>query len=118
MEEDWKKLIVVDCCQGAGSTGEAALKLGCMYIGNDIDPEMVEVCDHRFKEFSKWQEKPPSFHVGEWRKKVNWGIFASQIQVEDDIVEVEEEEEGTFFKLFTFILINNISLRKHLWRKG
>ena len=113
-ETEWSKLIVVDCCDGSGSAGEAALKLGCMYIGNDIDPDMGGVVDHRLKGYKAWQEKPPSFWIAEWRKKITWSIFGAQVPSELDIIEVEEDEEGIFFFLIFFHFNNNFSQRVHL----
>lgn len=91
----WEKLVVVDLTQGSGTTGEAALKLRARYIGNDIDPEMAEVCNSRLSKYKEWQEKPTCFYIEEWKKQVNWNIFSkvrpSRVGV------VDEENEGMFY---------------------
>ncbi|MBN4050260.1 DNA modification methylase [Desulfobulbus sp. AH-315-M07] len=42
--------LVLDPCCGSGTTGAAALKLGCKFIGLDIDPEAVKVARARLAE--------------------------------------------------------------------
>ena len=110
--EVWSKLIVVDLTQGAGSTGEAALKLGCLYIGNDIDPDMKSVCNERFKNYKEWQAKPPSFWIEEWRKDVGWDLFTKGTPVsEEEIVEVDEEKEGIYTYMSLGLFYINIILK-------
>ena len=107
--EVFSKLIVVDLTQGTGSTGEAALKLGCLYIGNDIDPDMKSVCDERFKNYKEWQAKPPSFWIDEWRKDVGWDLFTKGTPVsEEEVVEVDEEKEGIYIYMHLALLYINI----------
>lgn len=40
-------ILVFDPFSGSGTTGIAALKLGCSYIGFEIDPEQVEASNER-----------------------------------------------------------------------
>ena len=42
-----KEVVVLDPFSGSGSTGLAALQLGCTYIGFEIDPEQVRESKHR-----------------------------------------------------------------------
>ena len=46
-----KDVIVLDPFSGSGTTGLAALRLGCSYIGFEIDPEQVEASNERLSEF-------------------------------------------------------------------
>lgn len=39
--------VVLDSCMGSGTTGVAAVKLGRMFIGIEVDPEMFEIADRR-----------------------------------------------------------------------
>lgn len=43
--------IVLDCFNGVGSTGEAALKLGRKYIGIEIDKKFVEATKKRLEKY-------------------------------------------------------------------
>ncbi|WP_440958459.1 DNA-methyltransferase [Oceanicaulis sp. LC35] len=45
-----KDVIVFDPFSGSGTTGIAALKLGCSYIGFEIDPEQVVASNERMKQ--------------------------------------------------------------------
>jgi len=87
--------VVVDFTQGSGSTGEAALKLGCKYIGSDIDQEVEDECLERLNHYEEWQQKPPCFWLEEWRKEINWAIF-TKVKTPQDVAEVTEEQEGIF----------------------
>ena len=110
--EVWSKLIVVELTQGTGSTGEAALKLGCLYIGNDVDPDMKPVCDERFKNYKEWQAKPPSFWIDEWRKDVGWDLFTKGTPVsEEEVVVVDEEKEGIYTYMSLGLFYINIILK-------
>ena len=42
-------MVVLDPFSGSGTTGIAALRLGCSYIGFEIDPEQVEASNERLK---------------------------------------------------------------------
>jgi 2-polyprenyl-3-methyl-5-hydroxy-6-metoxy-1,4-benzoquinol methylase len=39
--------LIVDPCCGGGTTGEAALRHGCRFIGIDVDPNAIEVTRKR-----------------------------------------------------------------------
>jgi DNA modification methylase len=41
------EVVVLDPFSGSGTTGIAALKLDCSYVGFEIDPEQVEASNHR-----------------------------------------------------------------------
>lgn len=43
-------VVVLDPFSGSGTTGVAALKLGCSYVGFEIDPEQVEASNNRLQE--------------------------------------------------------------------
>ena len=43
-------LVVLDPFSGSGSTGIAALQLGCTYVGFEIDPEQVTESQHRLSD--------------------------------------------------------------------
>lgn len=45
--------IVLDCFNGVGSTGEAALKLGRKYIGIEIDKTYFDITNQRLKKFKR-----------------------------------------------------------------
>lgn len=45
--------IVLDCFNGVGSTGEAALSLGRKYIGVEIEPEYYRATQKRLSRFTK-----------------------------------------------------------------
>ena len=45
--------IVLDCFQGVGSTGEAALSLNRRYIGIELEKEYIEVSKRRLKKFEE-----------------------------------------------------------------
>lgn len=45
--------IVLDCFQGVGSTGEAALSLNRRYIGIELEKEYIEVSKKRLKKFEE-----------------------------------------------------------------
>ena len=45
--------IVLDCFNGVGSTGEAALRLNRKYIGIEIDNEYISVSEKRLKKYKK-----------------------------------------------------------------
>lgn len=46
-------VIVLDPYSGSGTTGLAALNLGCSYIGFEIDPEQVAASNERLTEYQK-----------------------------------------------------------------
>ena len=46
-----KNDIVLDCFNGVGSTGEAALKLNRKYIGIEIDTNYANVTKNRLKKY-------------------------------------------------------------------
>lgn len=46
-------VIVCDPFSGSGTTGMAALKLGCSYIGFEIDPDQVEASNQRLHDVRK-----------------------------------------------------------------
>ena len=71
------------------------MKLGGMYIGNDIDADMTDVVMARLSKHEEWRTKDPSFWIAEWRTKISWSIFGAQVPAELEIVELEESEEGT-----------------------
>lgn len=48
-----KDVIVLDPFSGSGTTGIAALRLGCSYIGFEIDPEQVEASNVRLEEIQR-----------------------------------------------------------------
>jgi DNA modification methylase len=41
--------VVLDPFSGSGTTGIAALKLGCSYIGFEIDPQQVQASNERLR---------------------------------------------------------------------
>ncbi len=45
-----KEVIVVDPFSGSGATGRAALRLGCSYLGFEIEPEQVAAANQRLLE--------------------------------------------------------------------
>lgn len=45
-----EEVIVLDPFSGSGTTGQAALKLGCSYIGFEIDPQQVQASNRRLEE--------------------------------------------------------------------
>lgn len=45
--------VVLDCCMGSGSTGEAALKCGRGFVGIEKDEEYFEVAKKRIKDLEK-----------------------------------------------------------------
>lgn len=45
-----EEVVVLDPFSGSGTTGIAALRLGCSYIGFEIDPEQVEASNQRLAE--------------------------------------------------------------------
>ena len=45
-----KEIIVLDPFSGSGTTGLAAMQLGCSYLGFEIDPEHVEASNSRLAE--------------------------------------------------------------------
>lgn len=48
-----EEVIVLDPFSGSGTTGLAAVKLGCSYIGFEIDPEQVEASNERLRDYEK-----------------------------------------------------------------
>ncbi|UOG91986.1 MAG: site-specific DNA-methyltransferase [Candidatus Thiothrix sulfatifontis] len=48
-----KDVIVLDPFSGSGTTGMAALRLGCSYIGFEIEPEQVEASNARLANVSR-----------------------------------------------------------------
>src|SRR6185503_5070572 len=46
------EVIVLDPFSGSGTTGIAALRLGCSYIGFEIDPEQVAASNTRLNEIA------------------------------------------------------------------
>ncbi|MPS28831.1 MAG: site-specific DNA-methyltransferase [Alcaligenaceae bacterium] len=46
-------VVVLDPFSGSGTTGIAALRLGCSYIGFEIDPEQVQASNGRLEEAEK-----------------------------------------------------------------
>lgn len=48
-----KDVVVLDPFSGSGTTGIAALRLGCSYIGFEIDPEQVQASNGRLEEAEK-----------------------------------------------------------------
>lgn len=53
-------VVVLDPFSGSGTTGLAALSLGCSYLGFEIDPEQVEASNQRLEEA---ESRPPLFTV-------------------------------------------------------
>lgn len=51
-------VVVLDPFSGSGTTGLAALSLGCSYLGFEIDPEQVEASNQRLEEA---ESRPPLF---------------------------------------------------------
>ena len=51
--ETGKHIIVFDPFSGSGTTGMAALNLGCSYIGFEIDKEHVDESNRRLKNVKK-----------------------------------------------------------------
>ena len=49
-------VIVLDPFSGSGTTGLAALSLGCSYIGFEIDSEQVEASNERIRDATKQAE--------------------------------------------------------------
>jgi len=45
-----EEVVVLDPFSGSGTTGVAALRLGCSYVGFEIDPEQVEASNDRLVE--------------------------------------------------------------------
>jgi hypothetical protein len=45
--------VVVDLCCGSGTTGEAALKHGCSFVGIDIDAEAIKVASARLAQVER-----------------------------------------------------------------
>jgi DNA modification methylase len=43
-------VVVLDPFSGSGTTGIAAIKLGCSYVGFEIDPEQVQASNERLRE--------------------------------------------------------------------
>ena len=48
-----ENVVVLDPFSGSGTTGIAALRLGCSYIGFEIEPEQVEASNERLTEAEK-----------------------------------------------------------------
>ena len=46
-------MLVFDPFSGSGTTGIAALKLGCSYIGFEVDPEQVEASNARLQDVKR-----------------------------------------------------------------
>jgi DNA modification methylase len=51
-------VVVLDPFSGSGTTGLAALELGCSYVGFEIDPEQVEASNSRL---ASAESQPPMF---------------------------------------------------------
>jgi DNA modification methylase len=48
-------VVVLDPFSGSGTTGLAALKLGCSYLGFEIDPEQVAASNERLQDYQRQQ---------------------------------------------------------------
>jgi tRNA/tmRNA/rRNA uracil-C5-methylase (TrmA/RlmC/RlmD family) len=53
--------VVLDPFSGSGTTGLAALSLGCSYVGFEIDPEQVVASNARL---AAAEDLPPTFLSG------------------------------------------------------
>ena len=51
-------VLALDPFSGSGTTGVAALRLGCSYIGFEIDPEQVEASNERLATSSGARSRP------------------------------------------------------------
>ena len=49
--------IVLDCFNGVGSTGEAALRLNRRYIGIEINKKYADVTEDRLKQLTSYKER-------------------------------------------------------------
>jgi DNA modification methylase len=53
-------VVVFDPFSGSGTTGIAAIKLGCSYVGFEIDPQQVQASNDRIRRV--WSEDTPLFN--------------------------------------------------------
>ncbi len=51
---------VLDLCCGSGTTGVAAIQLGCRFIGVDIDPKAVKIAASRLSAAERETSNPPA----------------------------------------------------------
>lgn len=60
-----EEVVVLDPFSGSGTTGIAAKKMNCSYIGFEIDPEQVEASNQRLKHISHGLELFPCYNDSE-----------------------------------------------------
>ena len=100
--------MVIDLCQGAGSTAEAALRLSCLYIGVDKDPLAEEVVRERIEAVGDDVQVPSQLKT-KWANQLKWSIFSKESS-KLSVAEVEDGQDGIYLLVFINIIYLYYSL--------
>ena len=114
-----KDVVVLDPFSGSGTTGLAALSLGCSYVGFEIDPEQVAASNTRLAAAEnlpllsgaliRWVSDGPA--ASAWRRAQCGGLLASGSYYPGEVryAQSREEPEGTLSRktliLFVWLII-------------
>ena len=104
-------VLVLDPFSGSGTTGLAALSLGCSYVGFEIDPAQVAASNARL-EAAEGPPPPslPGFAPSAWPERNNTGCWAREAIIQAGYrVRAREEAEGALSRktliLFVWLII-------------
>ena len=94
--------MVIDFCDGSGSTAEAALRLSCLYIGVDKDPLSEEVVLKRIQAVEE-EVQIPSQLKAKWANQMKWSMFSRESS-SLGVAEVDDGQDGIYLLVFIKIL--------------
>ncbi|HEX3514696.1 MAG TPA: site-specific DNA-methyltransferase [Trebonia sp.] len=110
-----KDVVVLDPFSGSGTTGLAALSLGCSYVGFEIDPEQVAASNTRLaaaEDLPRLSRRvSPGSDASAWRRAQCGGLLASGSYYPGEVpyVHAREEPEGTLSRktliLFVWLIV-------------